>query len=121
MGTVTGCLPKWASASALFTLSALNGANRVLLHDFVLEDAPVAASGPLGLVHGLVGVREQGGQVPAGQALGDADAGAVGQPLAVAAEGTDGWAGQLIGDLGRAQGRDPHDDDDELIAAVAAH
>ena len=73
----------------------------------VVEDAPAAAAGPLGLVHGQVGVHEQGRQVPAGLALGDADAGAVGERLAVAAEDTGGRPGQLVRELGRAQAGDP--------------
>ena len=37
----------------------------------VLEQAPASAAGPFGLVHGVVGVGEQGRQVPAGPGVGD--------------------------------------------------
>src|ERR1700692_1060095 len=84
------------------------------------EDAPAAAAGSLGLGHGDVGVREQGGQVAVGRAVGDADAGAVGKRLLVAAQDAGGWAGELFRDLGGALAGDARDDDDEFIAAVAA-
>jgi hypothetical protein len=59
-------------------------------------------------------------KVPAGQALSDADARAVGKRLAVAAQDTGGRPGQRAGDLGRAQASDPHDDA-ELIATITAY
>ena len=96
---------------------------RALLRGFpgVAVNAPAAASCPLGLIHGHVGVHEQGRQVAAGQVLGNADAGGVGERLAAMTKGTGATAGQLFGHLGRSRARDPHDDDDELIAAVTAH